>query len=313
MDEYERLAQRQLEPALGPMTAVDVAGGRPGQHDFEVMLLDGGVGAIEVTSVVDAERRNLSASIARRLSGLRVGSSRLLWIVGLLPSARVRALSPGVLERLIADLDAEGRTSASNIGHGEDPWASRLGSLGIESIHGVPAREGSDGLVFVRAGTYGGVGWGQEAIDAWLTSFLSGSQAANKVEKLGRAANAREKHLVVVLDSFSEAGMGVGLALTARQDPGAADFGLPTVTPPAPITHLWLISDVVEWDGLLWTKGVGWAVLSPVPFVETAEVRSGDVCEDSAMGEVAHWDGGVGRPDPDEPREDAAQRQNGES
>ncbi|GAA3549730.1 hypothetical protein [Kribbella ginsengisoli] len=269
MDEYERWAQRQLEPVLGEMTFADRAGGPPGQHDFNATLPDGGGAAIEVTSVVDGDRRNLSASIEKKdLRGFRVSCSQRLWLVTLLSSAEVRAMSPQIIESLIGDLEAEERIQASHIGDYRDPWVERLAALGIESAHGVAASPGSEGLVYVQAGTYSGHGWTPEDVDNWLSSFLTSPQGVNKINKLAKATSVQQRHLVVVLDSFSEAGMGISLALTARRERGAADYRVPTVTPPEPVTHLWLIPGVDQWDGLLWVRGHGWRVLSPVPFAE---------------------------------------------
>lgn len=54
--------------------------------------------------------------------------------------------------------------------------------------------------------------------DKWLGKFFASDQAANKVSKLGRAT-AAERHLVIVLDSFSPAGIGVPLGLQTRREP----------------------------------------------------------------------------------------------
>ena len=51
---------------------------------------------------------------------------------------------------------------------------------------------------------------GRAAIDQWLGDFLASDQGINKLNKLGRAQVA-ERHLVIVLDSFSPAGMGIPL------------------------------------------------------------------------------------------------------
>jgi len=72
------------------------------------------------------------------------------------------------------------------------------------------------------------------------SSSRPSSQGINKVSKLARA-HAAERHLVIVLDPFSPAGMGIPLALTARHERAAADYGLPSFTPPEPLTHLWLL------------------------------------------------------------------------
>jgi hypothetical protein len=80
----------------------------------------------------------------------------------------------------------------------------------------------------------------QWCIDRWLGKFLASAQGINKVGKLGRA-QAAERHLVIVLDPFSPAGIGIPLALTARHDRGAADYGLPSFIPPEPLTQVWVL------------------------------------------------------------------------
>jgi len=50
---------------------------------------------------------------------------------------------------------------------------------------------------------YGGFAWQGQVIDTWLAKFLASPQGVNKLEKLCRA-RASERHLVIVLDSFSQ-------------------------------------------------------------------------------------------------------------
>jgi hypothetical protein len=97
----------------------------------------------------------------------------------------------------------------------------------------------------------------------WLGEFLASAQGINKLSKL-RRAQAAQRHLVIVLDPFSPAGMGIPLALTARHERGAADYVQPSFMPPEPLTHLWLLSAFAETsDGLRWTRDGGWAVFEP--------------------------------------------------
>jgi hypothetical protein len=84
----------------------------------------------------------------------------------------------------------------------------------------------------------------------------------NKLTKLARAA-AAERHLVIVLRAFSKAGLGIPLGLGSRHDPGAADYVMPSFEPPEPLTHLWLLPTVQDWEGLRWTRATGWAFFGP--------------------------------------------------
>jgi hypothetical protein len=57
--------------------------------------------------------------------------------------------------------------------------------------------------------------------------------------------------------------MGIPLALTARHERGAADYGLPSFRPPEPLTHLWLLPAFTSQEEVLyWTREGGWEVLA---------------------------------------------------
>jgi hypothetical protein len=261
LDPYEAWTRDRLTPLLGPLRRTDRRGGPNGLHDFEADLPDGSAAALEVTGEVDKQRLDLAASAERRLSSITLPNSEFLWMVRLAAGARVNAIKPDKLRRLLSELEANGRRRVQNIGDPRDPFVTQLRALGIEWVSAVPANAGSEGKVLVRPGSYGGWGWDGPAIDQWLEKFLASNQGANKLSKLGRAA-ATERHLVIVLDSFSPAGIGIPLGLQTRREPGAADYALPTILPPDPLTHCWLLPAFAEtWDGLRWTRDGGWAVV----------------------------------------------------
>jgi hypothetical protein len=186
LDMYETYAQDRLTPILGRLRRIDRRGGPSGLHDFEADLPNGSVAALEVTGEVDAKRLDLESSAERRLSSITLPNSTQTWSVGLAAGARVNAIKPDELRRLLGELEASGRRSAHGMGDLRDPFVMRLGALGIESIYGRKAKAGSEGTVMVKAGTYGGWGWDGAAIDQWLDDFLASDQGINKLNKLGR-------------------------------------------------------------------------------------------------------------------------------
>ena len=227
-----------------------------------VLLADGSVAALEVTGEVDERRRSLAAAAERRLASVTLPGSNSLWLVGLAASARVSAIRRPELRRLLGELEAGGWRSAHDRGDYRDPFVTRLVALGIESVYAVKANARHEGTVRVGPGTYGGWGWDGPTIDRWLGELLASDRGANKLGKLGRA-DATQRHLVVVLDPFSQAGLGIMLALTARHERGPADYALPSLVPPEPLTHVWLLPAPVETrEGLRWTRAGGWTVLA---------------------------------------------------
>jgi len=242
------------------LRVVDRPGGQPGLHDFEADLAGGSVAAIEVTAEVDAQRLDQASSAERRFSSLRLPGSNSLWLVGLAPDARVNAITAATLLPLLSDLESQGRRSAHDLGDYRDPFVARLVALRIESVYAMNAKAGHEGEVMVRPGSYGGWGWDGPAIDAWLDGLLASPQGTNKLDKLGRAV-AAQRHLVIVLDSFSQAGMGIPLGLTARHERGAATYAMPSLVAPQPLTYLWILPSVDTWEGLRWTRASGWAAL----------------------------------------------------
>jgi hypothetical protein len=103
--------RRSWGPYEGPTGEADC----PGLHDFEADLPDGAVAALEVTAEVDDRRLDLASSAERRLSSIALPNSESLWLVRLAATARVNAIRPDDLRRLLSELEASGRRSAHDI------------------------------------------------------------------------------------------------------------------------------------------------------------------------------------------------------
>lgn len=66
LDEYETWALVRLTSLIGPMRCVDIPGGTPGLHDFEVDLPCGDLAAIEVTSVTNSRFLGIRSETEQR-------------------------------------------------------------------------------------------------------------------------------------------------------------------------------------------------------------------------------------------------------
>lgn len=229
-------------------------------HDFEADLPNELVAAIEVTSQVDELRPSLAREAQRHLSALTLPASESFWLVWLDAEARVRAIKPDDLLALLSDLEASGSRIVTDMGDYRNPLVMRIRKLGIQSVRALTAKTGHEGTVLVEPGTFWGFGWDGPTIDGWLQELFKSNQGVNKLHKLRRAV-AAERHLVIVLDWFSKPGIGVSLALTARQERAAANV-MPSIVPPEPLTHLWLLPLVEAWEALYWVKDEGWRVLA---------------------------------------------------
>jgi hypothetical protein len=244
------------------LRVIDKNGRPPGRHDFEADLPGGLVAALEVTSEVESDRLSVASEIRRRgMSRFPVSSLNCLWSVRLTNDARVKDLSRSrhKLRQLLRDLEAQGARWAHDLGDYRDPIVGQLRALGIGSVFRLST--GAGGGVVMGSDAYGGFGWNGPVIDAWLHGLLASSRGINKLEKLGRAAHAAERHLVIVLDSFSQAGMGIPLGLMDRDEPGAAPYVMASLVPPEPLTHLWLLPTMASSEGLRWARDDGWTAL----------------------------------------------------
>jgi hypothetical protein len=264
LDPYELWARDQLErlePRLGPLQLIDRKGGPPGLHDFEANLPDGSVAALEVTSEVEPDRLSVASEIRRRgMSRYPEPSLNSRWSVRLTDDAHVGDLSRrrGDLRQVLSGLEAQGARYAHDMSDYRNPVVQRLRDLGIGSVYRLSTGRG--GGVVVGSDTYGGFGWDGPVVNAWLDGLLAASRGINKLEKLDRTT-AAERHLVIVLDSFSQAGMGIPLGLTDRDEPGAAAYVMPSLDPPEPLTHVWLIPTMARSEGLRWARDGGWTIL----------------------------------------------------
>ena len=262
LDPYELWARDRLEPLLGSLRVIDKKGGPPRVHDFEADLAGGLVAALEVTSEVESDRLSVASEIRRSgLSRYPLPGLSSLWSVRLTDDARVRNLSRrhDELRQLLSDLEAQGARYAHSMGDYRNPVVGKLRALGIGSVYRLSTGRGG-GLV-MGSDAYGGFGWDGPVIDAWLDGLLASSQGINKLEKLDRAEHASERHLVIVVDSFSQAGMGIPLGLTDRDEPGAALYVMPSLVPPERLTHVWLLPTMTGSEGLRWTRDGEWTVL----------------------------------------------------
>jgi hypothetical protein len=259
LDIYERCARDRLEPILGRLREIDPGGGPKPLHDFEADLPGGLIAAIEVTSEVGSAQNELESSARRRFSSLTLPGSGCRWLVGLGSGARVNAIRPEDLRLLLSDMEKHGRRSVHCQEDYRDPFVQRLRALRIESVYSWPAGA-RQGTVMVGPGFHGGWGWDGATVDAWLGDFLASPQGANKLHKLGDAI-AAERHLVIVLDPRSQAGLCIPVGLTDLHEPGAAAAAFPSIVPPEPLTSMWLIPMVTAWLGLSWRRGSRWAVL----------------------------------------------------
>ena len=89
---------------------------------------------------MDDQRLKLASAAERHLSSITLPSSGFLWLVGLAADARVKAIRPDELCRLLGELEISGRRSVHSIGDYHDPFVARLRTLGIESVYAVNAR-----------------------------------------------------------------------------------------------------------------------------------------------------------------------------
>lgn len=268
LDDAERWARErleQLEPQLGSLRVTDLKGGPPGMHDFEGTGHEG-TAVLEVTSVVEPGRQAVMAEISQRGKSLPLPDSASQWLLYLRNDARIRELTRrrDDVRQLLSEFEGRGVRSALGCKDHPDEALAQLWRLGIAAAH--YGRTRTEGRALLCTDAYAGFAWRGEHIDHWLEDFLVSGQGANKLQKLARA-DASERHLVVVYDTFTPLGIGIPLGLSSRHDEGAADYVMPSIAPPEPLTDLWLLPFVASEEVLRWNRASGWTILSGEPRV----------------------------------------------
>ena len=80
-----------------------------------------------------------------------------------------------------------------------------------------------------------------------------------------RRAGGDSRHLYLELDSASEVGLAIAIALDSTEHPGAAAYSLPRYEPPDDLTDLWVWPDSPV-PGLHYARGKGWEIVQDVPW-----------------------------------------------
>jgi hypothetical protein len=172
----------------------------------------------------------------------------------------VSLLNREALSSVFEQMDASGLSFASDRENDHvNPLVARLEALGIQHVRRAEHPTQVQAMVYVWCAGGAGWGWDGQGVDDWLAGFLDGSVGSSKVAKLSRAGT-NERHLAIVLDGSTEAGIGIPLGLLARDELDQA-YAFPSLVPPEPLTHLWLIPESTTGEGLTWSRTAGWTVL----------------------------------------------------
>lgn len=234
----------------------DVPGAPEGMYDFDLSA-DETAWAVEVTATTNANRKRVTAGIrSNGITSVPI-EGHTTWVVGLHDDAQVKGIAVQ-LPAVLGEMSARGQLRLSDHDDFADPLVRALDQLRVQSVYGM---EGTgEAKILLQPAAFGGWGWQGPEVDSWFSEWLQGDQAANKLRKLARSPD--RKMLVIVLDSFSQPGLGIPLGLSTRLERGA-DYVMPTVSPPPELSALWLLPDTLSGEGLAWREGRGWSVLPP--------------------------------------------------
>jgi hypothetical protein len=134
-------------------------------------------------------------------------------------------------------------------------------SLGIEGARYRDA-EGPTGSVSLTGGSTGARGVQGSGVDTWLELAFQKPSVGDHVQEL-RRARGDARHLYLQVDSGSEAGLAIAIALDASNDRGAAPYTLPAFDPPDDLTDLWVWPDSPG-PGLHFERDRGWELVQDV-------------------------------------------------
>ncbi len=253
----EKLARRRLEPHVGPLETADVPG-TSGLPDYRLIGL-GASGHVEVTSRPDKRRKVQRAAIIKRRAFTVPTPGE--WTLYLHRNVDTRDVP--IARGLKTVLDAA-KQAGRLIAPGNCPLevADLMHSLGIEGATYRYA-EGTTGTVNLTGGGTGAAGVQGSGVDTWLEVAFQEPSVLDHVQKL-RRAGGDTRHLYLQVDSASEAGLAIAIALDASND-GAAPYTLPAYEPPDDLTDLWVWPDCPG-PGLHYERDQGWEIVQDVPW-----------------------------------------------
>lgn len=257
----EKLARRRLEPYVGRLEQTDVPG-TSGRSDYR-LLGSRGSDHVEVTSQPDKRRRIQRAAIRKQRAFTVPMPGK--WTLCLYRNVDTRNLpgAPG-LETVLEAAKQAGRL----IVPGSCPLevADQMHSLGIEAARYQDA-DGANGTVSLTGAAREHEASKAAASNTYLEASFQQPSVLDRVEKL-RRAGGDSRHLYLQVDSASEAGLAIALALGASNDPGAAPYNLPTYEPPDDLTDLWVWPDCPG-PGLHYRRYQGWEIVQDGPGSDT--------------------------------------------
>lgn len=254
----EKVVAATIAATLGLRVEQHDDGSQPGMHDLHIFTVDG-LAAVEVTAAADSESIQLWKLINGREERWIEPDLQGGWMVHLEPTARANRLLKE-LPALLKELEGKGVTQIPSQRARHEVRGSlegRARSLGI--VSGDQSGTEFPGSIYLtierpreRAG--GMVDNTGSAVPQWVRDFLLDAHQSDVLGKLARSG-ATERHAFILLPAFSTAPFGVFDMLWRDQD----DV-VPTRSPKLPdeVTHVWLMSFLVEGSGLRWSPEGGW-------------------------------------------------------
>lgn len=243
---------------MGTLEPMDVPG-TSGLPDYK-LIGPGASGHLEVTSRPDKRRKMQRAAVSKRPS-FPVSTSGE-WTLHLRGNVDTRSLPQA--PELDTVLQAAKDTGQLNtLGNCPPEAAEAMVALGIEAARYRHA-SGPAGTVRLTGGSTAASGVQGDGVDTWLEAAFMEPGVLEHVEKL-RRAGGDSRHLYLQLDSASEAGLAIAIALDSTENTGAAPYTLPVFQPPDDLTDLWVWPDSPG-PGLHYARDSGWEIVQDVPW-----------------------------------------------
>jgi hypothetical protein len=231
-------------------------GSEPSMYDLTITYPNGRIGAVEVTTAVDAQPLALWKLIRRLGKPWIEPTLAGGWLVHVKPSARAKNLAHQ-LPGLLRNLEGNSRRAVSGDQASTDHATAIAGQLGIVQAQQVPTER--PGSIYVMPPErpleqMGGCSpFTGDPLARWLSEWVSTPSRTDNVRKLKRSG-APERHLFILVSGFDSGSFAVSDLLIAPDAP------LPTIPPtlPAEITHVWAASTWDSGDGFRWSTDAGW-------------------------------------------------------